>query len=266
MLGCVPKRIKDITLQDVWHFIQVAQLEAQQAGYEDLHREKLMSFTYGVGNSLTRCAYYRQAYCRPLHRALTTMFSKRESPRILDIGCGTGGQAILFAVNGGNVLGLDVDEEQMATARARIKYFEQRTSKLNIELRNADVTNCDFASFGKFDAAYSHGCISRFLPADEIFKRIRPALETGGELIIKSENPDCLLIKASNRRAVDLSGRRQFLEAAKKHHFRPLIVAGTTAVPRKFWFLEEWTHAVDWWLRKIPALQIHLELIFEKVK
>ena len=47
--------------------------------------------------------------------------------------------------------------------------------------------------------------------------------------------------------------------------YRPLVVAGTTAIPRKLWIAEDATHLVDFLLRRFRMLQIHLELIFEKM-
>jgi 2-polyprenyl-3-methyl-5-hydroxy-6-metoxy-1,4-benzoquinol methylase len=191
------------------------------------------------------------------------MFGRWKSPRVLDIGCGTGGQAILFAASGASVVGLDLDELQISTARKRIEYFEQCTRKLDIRIETADVTQCDFASYGQFDVAYSHGCIARYVRAEEVFKRLRPALSPGGLVIMKNQNPNSLAMRAM-RMGGDLSNREDFLRAAKDCGFRSVVVSGTTAVPRKLWFAGEGTHVVDWFLRWIKPLQIHLELIFEK--
>jgi SAM-dependent methyltransferase len=251
-------------VNDIWHFIQVVQLELKEAGYRDEEFDKLTNFTHGLGNSFSRHAYYRQAYCRPLWRAMRAMFERWKSPRVVDIGCGTGGQAILFAASGASVVGLDLDELQISTARKRIVYFQQCTRKLDIRIEIADVTQCDFAAYGQFDVAYSHGCIARYVRAEDIFRRLRPALGPGGLVIMKNQNPDGLAMRI-RRTGGDLSNREDFLRAAKECGYRPVVVSGTTAVPRALWFAGEATHIVDWFVRGIKPLQIHLELIFEKV-
>jgi SAM-dependent methyltransferase len=263
-LVSVPQRLSDLTVNDIWHFIQVVKLELKEAGYREDENAKLTNFTHGLGNSFSRHAYYRQAYCRPLLRAMQYMFARWQSPRVLDIGCGTGGQAILFAASGASVVGLDLDELQISTALKRIAYFEQVTRKLDIRIHSADVTQCDFASYGQFDVAYSHGCIARYISAEDIFQRLRPALAPGGLLIMKNQNPECLAMRFTHKSS-DLSNRDDFVRAANEHGYRPLVVDGTTSVPRAFWMAGEATHLVDWFLRPIKSLNIHLELIFEKL-
>ena len=261
----IPKRLVDLNVRDLWNFISVVPSELEDAGYADEERKMLRSFTHGFGNSFSRHAYYRQAYCLHLKNAMTWTFSRWSKPRILDIGCGTGGQAILFAANGASVVGLDLDELQLRTAEKRIAYYQGKlNTQLDIGLNTADVTECDFSSYGKFDVAYSHGCMARYLNAYDIFQRLDHALNPGGLVILKVCNPNCLWVKLTSVRG-DLSSREDFINAANQLGYQPLLLAGTTAIPRVLWFAGEATHVVDWFLRRIHALQIHFELIFQKI-
>ncbi len=264
-LTSVPKRLEDLTVRDIWDFIRIAETEIRTPDmYPPDEFEKINSFTHGFGNIFSRQAYYRHAYCRPLLRAMQLIFSRWEKPRVVDIGCGTAGQAILFASSGASVVGLDLDPAMLKTARSRITTFEQQNQKLDIRLESADVTKCDYASYGEFDVAYSHGCIARYVNASDIFTRLSPALSTGGLIIMKNQNPDCWLLKKTQD-TLDLSTAGDFLEAAKRENYRPLVVAGTTGIPRKLWFAGELTHLPDALLRKFRSLQVHLELVFEKL-
>lgn len=76
--------------------------------------------------------------------------------RALDIGCGTGDNAIYLARNGWRVTGIDFVETPLRTARAKAA----KISGLSVEFVRADVTRLRKAGIGPtFDLIIDSGCL-----------------------------------------------------------------------------------------------------------
>jgi len=82
--------------------------------------------------------------------------------RALDIGCGTGTNALYLAAHGFEVVGLDVSRRAIALARRKA-----RAAGATIDLRVADVTRMlQRSDLGQFDLALDIGCFHVLSPKD----------------------------------------------------------------------------------------------------
>ncbi len=100
--------------------------------------------------------------------------------RILDLGCGTGGNAIALAELGYEVVGIDISEAMIERARRKAKGLE------NVEFRVLDMRSLDFDK--EFDAAICLGAASAHLLSDEdlhhFLDGVHRALRPNGLLIL----------------------------------------------------------------------------------
>ncbi len=258
------KRFSDLSLDDVWDFCRNVHLERRLCGLLPDEEARLFDVKCGFGNLGARFAYYRQMYCRPLLRSVRAVFGRFENPRILDAGCGTGTQAILFGLLGASVVAVDRDEGQLRTMRKRVAYYEKVfRDRPAVWIEQADLCSCDFSRWAPLDAVYSHLAIGHVLSAEETFRRLAPWIVPGGLLIMKNSNPRCLWLRAAGVKP-DTPSRREYLRSARQHGFAPLVARGATGIPRPLWVLGDLLRIPDAFLRRLGAFQVNIEYIFER--
>ncbi len=259
-----PAKASTLSENDVWRFYRNIYVERQIAGLSAEEDTKLFRYDCGFGNMGSRVAYYKQAYIRPFHRAVRAIFTDAEHPRILDVCCGTGMQALFFALMGASVVAIDYDAAQLATLRKRQAVYEKASGrKLAVTVQEGNIKTLDFTALGEFDAVYSHGGAGQFLSAKALFEGLGAVVKPGGLLILKNGNPECWWLRAAGIAPLD-SPCHEYLHEAAAHGFAVERARGTTAFPRPLWRMElplQWLDAV---MPEIGALQVHLEYIFRK--
>lgn len=259
-----PASPEDLRPDHIWDFYQRAEQERVEGGYGEDELRHLFDYVSGVGTMRSNKAYFMRNYCEPLCNAVKDIFGTGASPRILDVCCGTGTQALMFAILGGRVVGLDYNEGQLATLRTRKAYYEGRTGlDLDIEIVQASVFDFDFASLGTFDAAYSHIGVGRLLSAEEIFDRIGATLRPSGVLALKNGNPQCLWLRVFGRAQKD-SPRRRYIAAARERGYAVERAAGPTALPKKLWAIPAAARGFDAVFGGVLPLQMSLAYTFRK--
>jgi SAM-dependent methyltransferase len=106
---------------------------------------------------------------------------------ILDVGCGTGRQALELASRGYEVMGLDLSLPMLTRASDEA---QQRGLKINFV--QADMCEIDFNE--SFDAAFCVGSTYGFFDDDKnnhVIERLHRALKPGGTLLLEVVNRDC---------------------------------------------------------------------------
>jgi len=246
------------TVDNLWKFMSNIVEESKSGEFTDIEIEQLLDFKYGFGNILKsrEIEYVKHCYCRPLKNAISTVLQRQEAPSVLDIGSGIGTQAILFGMLAKNVVGLDFSHEQLNVASIRKKIYDGVTDReLPIDFIQANVHDKQFEKFGQFDVIYSHGCIGRFLSADEIFKSLKPALNPGGLVILKTSNPGYPIARLLGNKNGDISTSAEYKRSAKTHGFECVIHRGTTSVPRQLWTLGSWIRSFDSLVFNAPTIE-----------
>lgn len=120
----------------IWDFIQKIKTELKkpkisESGYQTL---KDYYFSWRKDFPLIRQYYY-------LERVLpvVNLIKTKKIKTILDIGCGCGSEAILFALLNCQVLGIDINKERLNCAQERKSYYEnllEKKLKIKFELEN----------------------------------------------------------------------------------------------------------------------------------
>ena len=112
----------------------------------------------------------------------------RESLSVLELGCGSGNDAIWFAKKGFNVTAIDVSENEINLAEEKSKGIS------NINYIIDDVHS--FSTEEKFDIIYDRGCIhnNQDMVGDRslqiLFSKLHQMLKDDGKIIILTGNPN----------------------------------------------------------------------------
>ena len=109
-----------------------------------------------------------------------------DGPRVLDVGCGAGSQAILMAKKGAHVIGIDVSESMLEIARQRVT-AENLGDR--IHLHRLSAMELDALPAGAFDFVITTLVLSE-LTDDEIEFVLTAAhrrLVPGGQLLVADE-------------------------------------------------------------------------------
>lgn len=101
-------------------------------------------------------------------------------PKILDLACGDGRNAIGLARLGYSVTGVDFSEE----ALKRLGKF-MKEENLSVDTIKMDLENIEKV---KTLGSYNTIVISRYKPSDEVFKLLKDLLEDGGTFLYTSFN------------------------------------------------------------------------------
>lgn len=156
--------------------------ERQKSSFRDYYEEAGLLRAW-------RCPFFRHHYAIPLSIAVREMFSTGNAPRILDLGCGTGTQSLLFALLGARVVAVDMDETALEVLRKRkVLYEEQSGGTLDISVYCGNVFELDFAALGPFDAVYSLFAFNMMQPSSDLLSRLGPHLTERAVIAIQDGN------------------------------------------------------------------------------
>lgn len=260
------KTIGDVSIDDVWDFMRNVRVETQIAQYPPEVTRHILDLVRGAGR-LDQERYYKCTMCEPMVRAIRHIFRRFERPRIMDIACGTGTQALLFSMLGAEIFGLDLDEGQLNAFRHRIPYYEGLLGRsLPITLAQADVTKLDRESLGEFDVVFSRGGLGRFMSAAQILDTFGPILRSGGLVIMHNGNPKCLWLDAARipHSARDASSRADYLAAARSRGYEVLVAEGTSGFPWQAWKFGPVAEEANKLTRPFSRLHLQLDFVLRK--
>lgn len=123
----------------------------------------------------------------PLSLRMASVAEIGPGQRVLDVGCGIGDPTLQVAVlvgPHGRVLGIDLAEDMLATARERA----QALGLAHVEFQAADVLTADLAA-GGFDVALGRMSLSYVDDVPGALARMRRALVPGGRIAIAGWAP-----------------------------------------------------------------------------
>lgn len=139
-------------------------------------------------------------------------FGKRNVKSILDLGCGTGGHALIFAKKGYSITGIDMSDTALQLAR---KKFQK--AKTNGQFLKGDIS--DFSLRKKFDACISMFCsfcyITEALEIKRSLKCVSDHLNSNGLFIFDFWNGNTVINeKPSTKVKIIKIGKRRIIRIA----------------------------------------------------
>lgn len=107
-----------------------------------------------------------------------------DGSRILDLGCGTGHNAVVFAEQGAKVIGVDPSTASLAAARDRAEAAEVR-----VELHQAELADLAFLRSDTVDGAISVMALATVDDLARVFRQVHRVLKPEASLICSFPHP-----------------------------------------------------------------------------
>lgn len=120
----------------------------------------------------------RFRYSLERHIPSMARFGSHSSQSVLEIGCGTGTDALQFAKAGATVTAIDASRRSLEIARGRFALYEATGRFLQ-----ADAEALPFPD-NQFDFAYSHGVLHHTPHPEEAVREILRVLKPSGEALV----------------------------------------------------------------------------------
>lgn len=133
--------------------------------YDEWYKSKLGNF---VDEVETRCVF--------------DLFKAKKGMKVLDVGCGTGNFSIKLAKMGCEVVGIDVSEEMLKVAEAKV-----REEGLNIKFYKMDAHQMEFED-NTFDGVLSVTAFEFLKEPEKAIEEIFRVLKPNGQLLIGTIN------------------------------------------------------------------------------
>ncbi len=151
-----------------------------------LLKERLMSLT-ALKPESPRFQYFLEYDVRAVERGKKTVASLNantnvEKASLLDIGCGTGGFAVAFALAGARVVGLDTDSGALKLAVVRA-----RAEKVPVDFMECDGMRCPFPD-SSFDIIICNEVFEHVDSKEELAHEIARLLKKAGTVYIRVPN------------------------------------------------------------------------------
>ncbi len=127
-------------------------------------------------------------YASRLAPALLSLEEAGSDVKLLDAGCGYGTEALLFALSGADVTGVELVPERVELARSRISFYQNHVSTpLSIRFINANIMRY-LERTGPFDIIWALEATSHIHPLEDFLPLARKCLSPNGLLITSDPN------------------------------------------------------------------------------
>lgn len=201
------------------HEMELVSFDAQERAYLD--DPKVLGrvvdpatspfFAYHVGASIARVV-----------RALV---KGRSQPHLVELGCGSGSVALLLALGGARVVGIDRNPVAVSACWRRQALYEAQFGPLPLEFRVADAVTFRYEPC---DGVYSVFAFNLMRPTPDLLDRLVPALAPGGRFVLADSNGQSMVSRWLRRHRGPSPGELQSALAARgmtvsEPHFGGLI-------------------------------------------
>ncbi|MDZ4827431.1 MAG: class I SAM-dependent methyltransferase [Actinomycetota bacterium] len=109
--------------------------------------------------------------------------------RVLDLGCGSGENAVAFARLGAHVIALDQSIAQLAVGRRLAESLERR-----VEWHRSDAADLAFLRADSIDLAFAAGLLVEIEDIDRLFRQVHRVLRPGAAFLFSYDHPAALAV------------------------------------------------------------------------
>lgn len=159
-------------------------IKADIEAYWDRRPCNIQHSDLAVGSlSYSRGVTLRKLAVEP-HIPRFSMFGTWQGKTVLDLGCGIGTQALLFALNGAKVVAIDISSKSLEIARARA-LTEGLDKQIQFWQADIEVPRDWAAQIGcQYDLVYSFGVLHHTPDPEWALAKLHPYLKRNAELRI----------------------------------------------------------------------------------
>lgn len=250
---------------NIKHEIKTLSLpEELKKKYHEYYREA------GLLNNIFKYRFFHHHYSRLLYIVIKHIINMVPNCRILDLGCGTGTQALLFALLGAEVVGIDLDKEALQILEIRRKYYESKIGKsLKVTSHCVDAFKTDFGLYKPFDVVYSLFAFNMMQPSGKLLDILCQHLNPGALLFIQDGNKNMWFNKLFRPRPV--LSRSELKNVLVNRGFVNIEALGGYAIPPPLWqiFPNILLRKIDALLTLFPVLTVsylHIAQFQEKIR
>lgn len=109
--------------------------------------------------------------------------------RVLELGCGAGENAVVFARQGAHTIAIDASHAQLSLARNLAEAEEVR-----VEFHESDAADLAFLRADSIDLAFSVGMLAEVEDVDRVFRQVHRVLRPGAAFVFAYEHPVAVAI------------------------------------------------------------------------
>ncbi len=104
--------------------------------------------------------------------------------RVLDIGCGSGENAVTVAGQGAHVIAIDVSRAQIALGKRLAE-----SAEIRVEWHESDAADLAFLRADSIDLALSTGVVDEIEDLDRLLRQVHRVLRPGSAFVFSHEHP-----------------------------------------------------------------------------
>ena len=215
---------------------------------EELTALKDFSAKSGFAKARRQREFFRRHFVETLTAAAAFFVGDRPSPLILDLGSGTGSQAILFALHGARVVGVDLDGAALRLFRKRLDCYERLAgSPLAVTVVEANALAVDYSAYGPFDGVYSQFAFNVIQPSSRLVDAIVPHLAPAARWAVLDGNNRCVWSKLAPWRRRHAWSPGEMSAELQRRGFTIVSQSGGIALPRPAWTIMPylWARSLD---------------------
>jgi 2-polyprenyl-3-methyl-5-hydroxy-6-metoxy-1,4-benzoquinol methylase len=104
-----------------------------------------------------------------------------ESIKVLEVGCGTGGNLLPFIKRGCDTVGIDINKRLINCAK---EFIKETIPNSNVSLINQDIYKVHYKSLNQFDLIIIRDVIEHIRDQERFFKHIKTMLNPDGRIFL----------------------------------------------------------------------------------
>jgi SAM-dependent methyltransferase len=225
------------TSERTWAFYLNIPMELE-AGFLSESEQKYLQDYYSEAGLLRgyRRAFFKHHFSMTFHHASRFLLESKDTPTILDLGCGSGTQSLLLSLLGARVVGVDMDEVALGILEKRRRFYEEQAGRsLDLSVHCVDSFKFDYAAIAPIDGVHSTFAFNMMQPSSKLISTIEPHLAEGARIAILDGNSISWLPRFWPPRRRNAWSPRQFRAELERRGFAITYHRGGVALAPLFW-------------------------------
>ena len=231
---------KKLTEKDIWSWYNNIYKELELIDFTQEEKDFLIAYYKEAGLMKPwRSNFFRRHYSHSFYEASSFLMSNSiKQPKILDLGIGTGTQALLLCLLGAEVIGLDLDTLSLGIAKKRHTFYEKISGKkLLFDIKEANCFDIDYSSYGLIDGLYSMFAFNMMQPSEKLINLIAPFFSKNFRFVVIDGNNKGILARLLPSRKREVWSPIEFSDNLLSHGLTINKHEGKITLPPVLWGL-----------------------------